>query len=257
MFKLQTYTAEFRFYAELNDFLPTSSRQRTQCYSFNGHPAIKDPIEVFGIPHTEVELMLVNGLAVTFNYQLQAGDRVSVYPIFKQLDMSGLVKLREPPQLARFIMDVNLGKLAKRMRALGFDCLYRNDYQDAELVNIAVNEQRIALTRDRRLLFAKQLEHGYWVRHVEINSQVTEVLFRFNLYHLIQPFMRCLVCNGVLNTVAKADVLEHLEPKTRLYYEVFYRCSNCQRIYWQGSHIENMQKHWASFLNCHHNKTLV
>ncbi len=116
---------------------------------------------------------------------------------------------------------MNVGKLAKRMRLLGFDCLYRNDYQDAEIANIAASEQRVVLTRDRRLLYAKQISHGYWVRSVEVDSQVAEVLHRFNFYNSIQPFARCLRCNGILKPIAKADILARLEPKTKLYYDVF------------------------------------
>lgn len=153
------HTAEFCFYGELNDFLPPSQRQQTNRYCFSGHPGIKDPIEVFGVPHTEVELILVNAQSVGFDYQLQNGDRVAVYPVFENLNLgiSPVVKLREKPlRKPRFIMDVNLGKLAKHMRLLGFDCLYRNDYSDAEVANIGVNEQRIVLTRDRRLLYASR-----------------------------------------------------------------------------------------------------
>ena len=223
------YTAEFRFYEELNDFFPPEQRKRTMHYRFSGHPGIKDPIEVFGVPHTEVELIVVNGQSVGFDYQLQAGDRVAVYPVFESLDISPLLRLREKPlRNTRFIMDVNLGKLAKHMRLLGFDSLYRNDYRDAEVVDIAVNEQRIVLTRDRRLLYAKHISHGYWVRAVDIESQVDEVLRRFDLYGSIQPFVRCLVCNGMLTAVAKADILDRLEPRTRLYYEVFHRCADCR-----------------------------
>ncbi|MGZ8227424.1 MAG: Mut7-C RNAse domain-containing protein [Methylococcaceae bacterium] len=134
------------------------------------------------------------------------------------------------------------------MRLLGFDCLYRNDYRDAEVVNIAVNEQRVVLTRDCRLLYAKQINLGYWVRAVDVERQIDEVLYRFDLYSSIHPFARCLVCNGVLTPVAKANILELLEPKTRLYYEIFYRCSNCQRIYWEGSHVEDMRERFAGFL---------
>ena len=137
---------------------------------------------------------------------------------------------------------MNLGKLAKRMRLLGFDSLYRNDYQDADMVKIAVNERRIVLTRDRRLLYIKQIDHGYWVRAVDVEVQVDEVLRRFDLYDSIHPFVRCLVCNGVLAPVAKADILDRLEPKTRLYYEVFHRCTDCQRIYWEGKHMEHMRQ---------------
>lgn len=247
-YAVQEYTAEFRFYEELNDFLPQAQRKQTMHYRFNGHPGIKDPIEVFGVPHTEVELIIVNGQSVGFDYQLQAGDRVSVYPVFESLDISSLLRLREKPlRNPRFILDVNLGKLANRMRLLGFDCLYRNDYQDAEVVNIAVNEQRIVLTRDRRLLYIKHISHGYWVRAVDIESQVDEVLRRFDLYSSIQPFTRCLVCNGILAPVAKADILDRLEPKTRLYYEVFHRCTDCLRIYWEGSHMEDMRQRFAGF----------
>jgi len=243
------YTAEFRFYAELNDFLPPEQRKRTMHYRFNGHPGIKDPIEVFGVPHTEVDLIVVNGQSVGFDHQLQAGDRVAVYPVFESLDISPLLKLREKYlHNPRFILDVNLGKLAKLMRLLGFDSLYRNDYRDAEVVSIAVNEQRIVLTRDRRLLYVKHISHGYWVRAVDVESQIDEVLRRFNLYGSIQPFARCLVCNGMLAPVAKADILDRLEPKTRLYYEVFHRCADCQRIYWEGSHMEDMRQRFASFL---------
>jgi uncharacterized protein with PIN domain len=237
------YTAEFRFYEELNDFLPPEQRKQTTRYCFSGHPGIKDPIEVFGVPHTEVELIIVNNQPVGFDYQLQAGDRVSVYPVFKSLDISPLPRLRETPWgNPRFILDVNLGKLAKRMRLLGFDCLYRNDYQDAEVVNIAVNDQRIVLTRDRRLLYIKYISHGYWVRAVDVENQINEVLHRFHLHNSIHPFVRCLVCNGVLAPVAKADILDRLEPKTRLYYDVFHRCKDCQRIYWEGKHMEHMRQ---------------
>jgi len=243
------YSAEFRFYEELNDFLPPGRRKRSLAYHFSGHPGIKDPIEVFGVPHTEVELIIVNGQSVGFDYQLQAGDRVAVYPVFESLDISPLLRLRAKAlRHPRFVLDVNLGKLAKRMRLLGFDSLYRNDYSDAEVANIALDEQRIVLTRDRRLLYSKQISHGYWVRAVNVNCQVDEVLRRFDLYGSVQPFARCLVCNGVLTSVAKADILDRLEPKTRLYYQKFYRCNDCQKIYWEGSHLEDMRRRYTSFL---------
>jgi hypothetical protein len=243
------YAAEFCFHDELNDFLPPEQRRQTIRYHFYGHPGIKDPIEVFGVPHTEVDFIVVNGQPAGFNYQLQAGDRAEVYPVFKYPDIPLAFRLREKTSPnPRFILDVNLGKLAKRMRLLGFDCLYRNNYRDADVVKIAVNGQRIVLTRDRRLLYVKHINHGYWVRAVDVESQVDEVLRRFDLYTGMHPFTRCLVCNGLLSAVAKADIVDRLEPKTRLYYEVFHQCSGCQRIYWQGSHIENMRQRYAGFL---------
>jgi len=242
-------TAEFRFYGALNDFLPLAQRQLTVHYRFSGNPGIKDPIEALGVPHTEVELIIVNGEAVGFDYQLQATDRIAAFPVFHNLDISPVLCLREPLKtVPRFVLDVNLGKLVKRLRMLGFDCLYRNDYHDAEIADIAADEQRIVLTRDRRLLFAKRITYGYWVRAVHVKCQVEEVIRRFDLQNTIRPFNRCLDCNGLLAPVAKADVLDRLEPKTRLYYERFYRCVDCQRIYWEGSHIEDMRQRFAAFL---------
>jgi uncharacterized protein with PIN domain len=243
-------TAAFRFYAELNDFLPLERRQQTLCYRFNGHPGIKDPIEAFGVPHTEVALIVVNGQPVGFGYQLQANDRVSVYPFFTSLDITTLPPLRAPiPSEPRFILDVNLGKLAKFMRLLGFDSLYCNHYHDPDIVKIAVNEQRIVLTRDRRLLYAKQIQHGYWVRAVHVESQVKEVAQRYNLCQSAHPFVRCIVCNGMLAPVDKTAILDRLEPKTKLYYQRFRRCLHCQRIYWEGSHLEHIRRGFADVLN--------
>lgn len=86
------------------------------------------------------------------------------------------------------------------------------------------------------------------MRAVDVESQVDEVLRRFDPYGSIQPFVRCLVRNGVLTPVAKADILDFLEPKTRLYYEIFRQCDDCRRIYWECSHMEDMRQRYAGFL---------
>ncbi len=242
--------AEFRFYGELNDFLPPGRRKLTLAYRFNGRPSIKDPIEAQGVPHTEVELIVANGLSVGFDYRLQDGDRVAVYPVFESFDVTPLASLRDAPlRGAGFVLDVNLGKLAKRLRLLGFDALYSNRYTDAEVADIAAAEQRIVLTRDRRLLHAGRITHGYWVRSVQPDGQTEEVLRRFDLYRQIRPFCRCLVCNGLLKPVAKADILDRLEPKTKLYYETFFSCAGCGRIYWEGSHLDKMRLRWDAWLS--------
>jgi uncharacterized protein with PIN domain len=247
----QDSRAEFRFYGCLNDFLPPALRQETIPYRFRGWPGIKDPIEALGVPHTEVELIVVNGRAAGFDHPLANGQRVAVYPVFQSLDIGDRQALREKiASVPRFVLDVNLGKLARRLRLLGFDSLYRNDYRDADIAEIAACERRIVLTRDRRLLHAKKIAHGYWVRAVEIGKQVEEVTRRFALDGALQPFTRCLACNGRLLPVAKADVLDLLEPKTRLYYENFYRCDACGRIYWEGSHVEDMKRRCVGLLRC-------
>lgn len=242
-------SAEFRFYEELNDFLRPDQHKQTLTYRFNGNPGIKDPIEVFGIPHTEVDLIVVNGESVGFDYQLKNADRVAVYPVFESLDISPVVRLREEPlRHTAFIVDVNLGKLARLLRLFGFDTLFTNALDDKEIAAISVEQQRIILTRDRRLLYAKTITHGYWVRAVHPLQQLAEVIRRFDLAHQLKPFCRCSVCNGLIEPVEKQAVLELLEPKTRLYYERFYRCPDCGKVYWEGSHLDHMRQRFAEYL---------
>ena len=237
------HAAEFRFYEELNDFLKPEQRKQTVAYRFNGHPGIKDPIEALGVPHVEVDLIVVNGESVGFGYQLQNGDRVAVYPVFESLDVSPIVKLREKPlRNVAFVVDVNLGRLARLLRLLGFDVLFSNAYGDDEIVAISEAQHRIVLTRDRRLLHAKAVTHGYWVRSVWPRRQVDEVVRRFDLAGQIRPFSRCADCNGLIAPVAKAAVAAQLEPKTKKYYEKFYRCADCGKVYWEGSHVGKLRE---------------
>lgn len=116
----------FRFYEELNDFLPKNRRKTTFESAFNGKRSIKDIIEALGVPHTEIDLILVNGKSVEFNYILQDQDRVSVYPVFESLNITDVTLLRKTPlRRNKFIADINLGNIVKYMRVLGFD-LYLN-----------------------------------------------------------------------------------------------------------------------------------
>ncbi|MFZ5571069.1 MAG: Mut7-C RNAse domain-containing protein [Thermodesulfobacteriota bacterium] len=242
------FQAELRFYEELNDFLKPFQRKQPIPFRFDGKPSVKFAIEALGVPHTEVDLILVNGVSVAFDHRLVDGDRVSVYPVFESLDITPLVRLRpEPLRRPAFVLDVHLGKLVRRLRLLGFDCLYRNDYADPEIVALAAAENRIILTRDRRLLHAKSVTHGYWVRSAHADTQVREVLDRFDLRCQIRPFTRCSRCNGMIAPVDKAAVLYLLEPKTRMYYEIFYRCRDCGQIYWEGSHLPNLLAWMESF----------
>ena len=243
------HTAEFRFYEELNDFLPPAQRKQTLPYRFNGHPGIKDPIEAFGVPHTEVDLVVVNGGSVGFDYQLQDGDRVAVYPVFEGLDISPVVKLREAPlRRTAFVVDVNLGRLARKLRLLGFDTLFSNAYTDPEIAEISQTQHRIVLTRDRRLLHAKAVTHGYWVRSDIPTRQLEEVVRRFDLAGAVKPFSRCAACNGLIEPVSKQAVLPLLEPGTRRHYEKFHRCPACGKVYWEGPHIARLRQLLPGFL---------
>jgi uncharacterized protein with PIN domain len=235
--------AWFRFYAELNDFLPAAQRQTAFAHSFEGRVSVKHLIEALGVPHPEVDLVLVNGRSVDFSYLVQDGDRISVYPVFESMDITPLVRVRpQPLREPRFVLDTHLGRLATYLRMLGFDTLYQNDYPDEELAQISSQEARILLTRDRGLLKRSAVTHGYCVRETDPREQVREVLRRFDLFGAVQPFQRCLRCNGVLQPVAREAIVERLPPKTREYYDEFQMCQGCGRVYWKGSHYKRMQR---------------
>jgi uncharacterized protein with PIN domain len=237
------HRARFRFYAELNDFLPADRRGVMFEHPFRGHPAVKDTIEALGVPHTEVDLILVDGTSVGFDHQLRDGNRVSVFPVFESIDISPLMRVRpEPLRQVRFVLDTHLGKLAGYLRMLGFDAQYQNDFQDEELAHISAEHGRILLTRDRGLLKRNRVTHGYCVRSTRPRQQLLEVLRRFDLFRAVQPFRRCIRCNGLLEEVAKAEIREKLPPMARAHYERFRRCARCGQIYWRGSHFERMER---------------
>ncbi len=229
--------AEFRFYEELNDFLKTEKRKQTLRVAFDGHPSVRTVITSLGVPHPEIDLILVNGRSVGFDQPLNHGDRVAVYPMFESLDISPLVRLRARPlRRTAFILDVHLGKLARGLRLLGFDCCYRNDFDDPQIIRRSRREHRIILTRDRRLLQDQGVQHGYWVRACDPEAQIMEVLTRFDLRRQIRAFSRCMVCNGRLAAAPKTAVIGRLPPRTRRYYDQFWECPDCARVYWKGAH---------------------
>jgi hypothetical protein len=239
---VSTPRAEFRFYEELNDFLPPEKRKIAFDYPLARRASVKDIIEALGVPHTEVEVILANGESVDFEYIVRNGDLISVYPVFESLDIRPLLKLRESP-LRRpcFVLDCHLGRLARYLRQFGFDTLYRNDYDDDQLAQISADEHRILLTRDRDLLKRRIITHGYFVRHTDPRKQLDEVLARFDLHAHIEPFGRCTRCNGRVVAVEKNNILDRLEPKTCKYFDEFWQCSSCGQIYWEGSHFEKMK----------------
>ena len=233
--------AQVRFYAELCDFLSPARSGGRIVHTFGKPGSVKDIIESYGVPHTEVEIILVNGASVDFGHQVRDGDRVSVYPVFETFDISTLVRVRPRPlRKTRFVLDVHLGKLARRLRLLGFDCHYRRDASDDELVTVSTQQQRILLTRDLGLLKRKAVTHGSFVRHIDPREQVKEVVQRFQLAGEIAPFTRCLACGGWLKDVAKADIEQQLPPMTRQLYEEFRRCDACGKLYWRGAHHRHL-----------------
>lgn len=235
-------TARIRFYEELNDFLPQDKRKREFECHFLVPGSVKDMIENLGVPHTEIDLILVNGESVDFGYQVQDGDQISVYPMFESLDIAPVTRLRpEPLREPRFVLDCHLGQLARYLRMLGFDCLYRNDYDDERLLELSLRDDRILLTRDLGLLKRRDLTRGYFVRATNPQAQIREIIRRMQLENNLRPFARCMECNSLLEAVDKAAIEHRLEPETRRLFNDFRRCPACRRIYWPGSHFDRMQ----------------
>lgn len=236
-------TTTFRFYAELNDFLQPDWKYASFTISFPTGQTVKHLIESCGVPHTEVDLILVNGVSVNFSYPLNNNDRVSVYPVFETIDISEVTILRPSPlRETKFVLDCHLGRLAVYLRLLGFDVLYRNNFSDEELADVSEKDKRICLTRDRGLLKRNQIEHGYLIRTLHSREQIVEVMKRFQLRNQIKPFTRCTRCNGFLQPVEKEDISKQLLPGTREHFQEFSRCVDCGGIYWRGAHYERLQK---------------
>lgn len=244
-------TATFRFYEELNDFLAPDRRKREFTLACARAATTKHMIEALGVPHTEVELILVNGESADFSRILADGDRVAVYPRFEALDVTPLLRVREHPlRETRFVADAHLGGLAHMLRMLGFDTLYDNHFHDDDIVAICGNDGRIVLTRDRELLKRRAVTHGCYVHALKSEAQLREVVDRLDLAASARPFTLCLHCNAPLRPVDKASVLDRLPPRVRERYERFATCNVCGRVYWEGSHWRNMRRLLDGVLSC-------
>jgi uncharacterized protein len=234
--------ARFRFYAELNDFLPAENRGKELTRDFGVSGSVKDFVESFGVPHTEVDLVLANGRSVDFSYPVGDRDRVSVYPVFESLDISSVSRVRPAPlRELRFLLDAHVGRLAAYLRMAGFDALYGHQASEAELAGIVAREGRVLLTRDRYLLMRTAVERGYWVRSTEPKQQLLEVVKRFDLAGSMRPFTRCLNCNTLLEEASRESVFERLPPRI-IHKDAFRICPSCQRVYWEGSHHARMSQ---------------
>lgn len=225
-------TARFTFLPDLNNFLTHERREGSFGYAFAQGQSVKHLIEAAGVPHTEIGQVMVNGQPVGFDYRVQGSDQVTVFPARAE---------NEKPGAARFVLDNHLGRLAAYLRMMGFDALYRNDYQDEELARISAEEHRILLTRDRRLLMRRAVIYGYCLRSLNSQQQLLEVTRRYRLHGLMAPFQRCLRCNGKLQPASKDSVYDQLQPLTRLYYDEFHLCPDCGQVYWKGSHYDHMR----------------
>lgn len=235
-------TATFRFYEELNEFLAPGRRQQAFDCRCAQAATVKHMIEALGVPHTEVELVLVNGTSVGFEQMLQQGDRVAVYPKFETFDVSALLRLRaQPLRVMRFVADAHLGGLARLLRMAGFDTLYDNNFDDGEIETIASQQHRIVLTRDRDLLKRRTITHGCYLHAQKPAQQLRELFERLDLARSARPFSLCLHCNAPLHAVDKALVLQRIPPRAQALYQQFSTCDVCRRVFWQGSHWQRMR----------------
>lgn len=224
--------ARFHFAREFHALL--SHVRRTDGFElpFQGPQSVKHLIESVGVPHTEIGPLEANGRSIGLSYIVADGDRIQIHPAMPE----------NCAQEPRFVLDCHLGRLAAHLRMLGLDCLYRPDFQDHQLARISVAEDRILLTRDRRLLMQKVITRGYLVRSLDPQEQLQETVNRYRLVRWIRPFRRCLRCNHPLEAIAKTQVLDRLEPLTNLYFDEFRICPACRQIYWKGSHYDRMQE---------------
>jgi uncharacterized protein len=238
---VKPFAVRLKLHGDLDFFLRSGARRRSIERSLSEKTSAKDVIESFGVPHPEVDLILVNGQPVDFDYALANDADVELYPIvigrpefkYKSLQVANYT---------RFVVDGHLGKLARDLRLLGFDVAYDPMAEDRRLLKVMERENRALLTRDRRLLMHAVVKTGYFPRSQKADEQIVEVIRRFDLLGFIIPFTRCLLCNASLRKVSKAEVIERLEPLTKIYYEQFRRCIGCGQIYWPGSHFSRLQK---------------
>jgi uncharacterized protein with PIN domain len=227
----------FRFYGRLNDFLPARRRAVRFAHHLVAPASIKDTIEALGVPHPEVDVVTINGSPQPFSARLQEGDRVAVYPAFESIAIDSAQRVGfDRPRPATFALDVHLQTLASRLRLSGFDTVVIAD--DAALA--AAGSDRIVLTRDVALLKRNAVRWGHWVRHVDADRQLAEVLQRFNLTSELEPFARCLRCNTPVEPIGREAVATRVPPRTRACVHEYHWCPRCEHVYWRGSHYPRL-----------------
>lgn len=229
--------AEIRCYAELNDFLPEPRRGRAFLHPFTVPGSVKDALESLGVPHPEIDLLLVNGESASFDRLLVDGDRVAAYPRFRRIDVSAVSPVHVPlPEDPRFALDGHLGRLARYLRLLGFDAAHQPQAEDEALARRAAAEGRILLTRDLNLLKRRVVRLGYRVRSTRPRRQLVEVVEQFSLADRCRPFTRCLACGESLAAALPAEVAARVPAGVAARHRVFHACPGCGRVYWPGSH---------------------
>ncbi|WP_417776118.1 Mut7-C RNAse domain-containing protein [Stutzerimonas xanthomarina] len=235
-------TATFRFYARLNAFLPVQRRGQAFICSCAQAATTKHMIEALGVPHTEVALVLANDTPVGLDWAINDGDRIAVYPKFERIDISGLTPMQPlPSDPPRFVADAHLGGLARLLRMAGFDTLFDNHYEDAAMTDLANREGRVLLTRDRALLMHRVVTHGCYVHALKPADQLRELYERLELAAHARPFSLCMRCNRPLSEIDKQAARDRVPLRVLERHERFVGCDCCGRVFWEGSHWQDMR----------------
>ena len=238
---MNPFTVRLKLHGNLDFFLRSAVPCRSIERSLSEKTSVKDAIESLGVPHPEVDVILANGRPVDFDYALADDADIELYPVVTSSPTFKYKRL-QTIRCSRFVADGHLGKLARDLRLLGFDVAYDPKAEDRQLLRIMERENRALLTRDRRLLMHAVVKTGYCPRSQNADEQTGEVIRRFDLLDSITPFTRCLRCNAPLRKVSMSEVIERLEPLTKIYYKQFRLCTGCGQIYWAGSHFSKLQK---------------
>jgi uncharacterized protein with PIN domain len=222
------------FHGALTDFFKSKAEPYLARVQVQEKTALKHIVEALGVPHPEIGKIIVNQKEVDLSYHPICGDHIHIHPW--QIEQTTTNN-----NCPKFILDNHLGKLTAYLRLLGIDAFYNHQFDDEQIACIAVEQNRVVLTRDRGLLKRKVIQRGYCVRQDNPLSQLSEVINHFQLDEYLKPFSRCPRCNGLLEKVDKQTILDQLLPLTRLYYNEFSRCTDCGQIYWKGSHYDRIK----------------
>ena len=244
------------FPKEFNSFKRRKNKDQEIIYPLERKTSIKNIIESLGVPHTEIGKIVVEDKDVDFNYIPANSQKITVLPIIPPFDVTRPSLLRpEPLQKIRFVVDVNVGKLARLLRMLGLDAEYSPKFLDKDILFFSKTEKRIVLSKDIGLLECRQIIFGRHVQSIYPDDQLVEIIGFFGINGPFDFFSRCLRCNNKLSLVNTKDILHRLEPKTQKYFNRFKICPRCNRIYWRGSHYEKMKSRLLKFWNDYGLKT--
>ncbi len=234
--------AQLHLHGDLVDLVRRRARDGVVDVPVPSPRSVKDAIESVGVPHTEIGAIAVDGADAGWDRLLHGAEVVRALPVDHVAARDSRVTPPPLPRPLRFVADVHLGTLARRLRVVGIDTAWRNDATDDELVACMLTEDRVLLTRDRGLLMRRAVVHGALVRHDDPDEQLVEIAARFSLAGHAAPGTRCPRCNGAVERADPDDVAADLEPGTRAAgHDSFGRCRDCRRLYWSGAHADAIE----------------